>query len=78
MGGATCRSILLKLPTSDADLAEEDCTLVFCMLNEVSGDKITTVSERSSAGQDMLDLCQHLLKLYRPMLAVGGSSNVWN
>ncbi len=52
MDGAACRSILRKLP--DADLAKEDCTLVFCMLNEVSGDKITQLSETSSVGQDII------------------------
>ncbi len=57
VGGGTCRHILQTLPTDDADIAKEDCTLVFCMLNVVSGDRITTCSETSSAGQDMIDLC---------------------
>ncbi len=61
VGGATCRHSLQKLPTDDAEIARDDCTLVFFMLNEVSGDKITTISEASSAGQDIIDLCQHLL-----------------
>ena len=78
MGGATCRQLLQKLPTDPADIARDDCTLVFCMLNEVSGDKNTKFSEASSAGQDVIDLCHHLLKLSRPMLAIGGASDIWS
>ncbi len=76
VGGAARRSILRKLLTPDADIAKEDCTLVFCMLNEASGDSITTISETSSAGQDIIDLCQHLLTCNRPMRAAGESSDV--
>ena len=61
MGGAAARSIRQRMPTLPDEIAKEDITLVFCMLNEVSGDTITSFSETSTVGQDIIDLCHHML-----------------
>ena len=78
MGGATARQLLQRMPQTPDNIAEEDVTFVFCMLNEVSGDKITAFSETRTVGQDIIDLCHHMLKFNRPMLVVGGTSGIWS
>ena len=58
-------------------IAQEDITMVFCMLNEVRGSDITAFSESSRVGMDIINLCRNMQELNRPMLVVGGADAVF-
>ena len=76
VGGATLRGILAKLPTDPEVIAKDDVAIAVCMFNEVAGDRITKFSETSSIGLDVINLCEHLLNLRRPLLMFGGASDL--
>ena len=77
VGGATAHMVSERLPTEPYDIANEDVTLVFCMLNEASGDRTTGFSETPMVGRDAIGLCRNMLRLTRPMLVIGGASDIW-
>ena len=75
--GATCRGLANALPKAQEEIDSYDVTLIVCMLSKISGDAITQLSETSSAGTDLRDLCLQLMKHKRPMLMIGGSADLW-
>ena len=76
-GGATLKDVLRLMPTDAEHIDAEDVTFVVVMLNGAK-EKGSKFSEYSSLGQDVIDLCTHLRKSRRPMLWIGGSSDLWS
>jgi hypothetical protein len=76
-GGATCKTITDKLPRAPEIIAWDDVTLCFCMLNAVKGDMISKFSEKSTLGQEVIELCNRLDEFHRPMRCIGGASDHW-
>ena len=66
--GATCRPNLDALPKAQDETDAHDVTLVICMLINVSGDAIAKFSETITAGNDLRDLCVHLMRFKRQCL----------
>ena len=76
-GGVTLKGILQRMPT-DAELIDsEDVTFAVAMFNG-AGKGTSKFSESSSRGLDLINLCVHLRKCRRPMLWIGGSSDLWS
>ncbi len=46
-----------------------------CMLSAVKGDMISKLSEKSTLGQEAIELCNRFDELHRPMLCIGGASD---
>ena len=67
------RSIIEGL--TKTDFGSYDVTLIVCMLNDIAESMFTSFAETSTLGNDILNLCDHLDKLRRPILVVGVSAD---
>ena len=75
--GFTMREIMEALPREAADIDRYDVTLIVCLLNDVARDAVHGFSEASTIGNDLRELCGRLNQFRRPVLIVGGSSDLW-